>query len=113
MIRIVNQIDFFPGATSGALTIPATTAGNVLIIIAVCQKQAMKWVAPNFISTTDGNFTEVPFYSLQAGSLWDWGSIAASGTSADILYQVTSGGVTVVNFDTNLAVDAIFVREVA
>lgn len=113
MIKIVNQVDVFPGAVSGSITIPATTAGNVLIILAVTRKQGMQWTAPNHISTSDGDFTEVPFYSLQSGSLWDWGSFAASVSSADILYQVTSGGVTTINFDANLAIDAIFVREVS
>jgi hypothetical protein len=113
MLKIVNLVDWFSGATSDTITIPATTPGNVLIVLVVTQAGGLKWTAPSFISSADGNFTEVPFFSLQGGSLWDWGSFAGSGTSADVLYQVTSGGITTINFNSNLPVDSVFIREVS
>src|SRR4051794_1943164 len=114
MSKIVQQTNHFPSGLSGAITIPATAPGNVLVILAVSSSgNGVKWVAPNFISSSDGIFTEVPFFSLQAGALWDWGSFAGSGTSSDILHQVTSGGVTTINYNTNLQADMICVREVS
>ena len=114
MIKVINQTDAFPFATSGTITIPATTPGNVLLVLAVCQgNPGLQWVAPNFLSSSDGNFTEVPFYTLQGGVLWDWGSFAGSGTSADILHQVTTGGVTSISFNSNILVECIFIKEVS
>ena len=111
-ISIVKVTDVFPSATSGTITIPATTAGNVLIAIALTKNNAAQWVAPNFISSSDGNFTEVPFYTLQGGSLWDWATFA-SAPSSDVLYQVTSGGVTAIHWNASVSVPFITIWEVS
>ncbi len=112
-INIVNTTSNFFGATSGTLTIPATTPGNVLVAICVGYVEGLKWTAPNFLSTTDGNFTEVAFYSLQGGVLWDWGTVVGCGTSSDVLYQVTSGGVTSVNFNCSGLAGFLIVLELS
>lgn len=114
--NIVNTYYKRNGLTAGSLTLNPTTAGNVLIAMALSfAGDGVKWVAPNFLSTSDGNLTEVPFYSLpgQGGALWDWATITGSGVCSDILYQVTSGGVTSISWDTNLTLNDLYVWEVS
>lgn len=113
---IVNITYYNTGNSSDTFTIPSTTTGNLLVALAQgFPGTTQKWQSPNFLKTdVTGQFTEVPYWGLQGGSAWDWAIFPGSGpSSADILYQVTAGGDTVVSFTSDHPVFGLVVYEIA
>lgn len=114
MIRLVNETYYTGGASSATITIPATTSGNLLLVLACGYGPTQKWVSPNFVkANVSGTLSEVSFWSLQGGSLWDWGTFSTNGAFADIAYIVSAGGDTSISFNSNAIVDGMWIVEFA
>jgi len=120
MITIVNETTFNFHSTNlncGTIPIPATSPGNLLVVVALSFHIAVQWqpadlrgCAESYVATdVDGLLTEVPFYSLPQQNLafqtpWDWANVAFAGgirTCADILYVITKGGATSLLFHSS------------